>query len=419
MDIRKIKIFLASSEELKEERDLFKIYISKKNDDLIEKGIYLDLQVWEHFFDAMSKTRLQDEYNRTVKESDIFIMLYFTKVGKYTEEEFDAAFGHFKENGKPLIYTYRKDSPISSASLNEEDTKSYFAFTNKLTALGHYQTTFRNTEGLLLHFESQLDKLIPKMQSDPGAVKKEQSRNGEEEITALINDLTSEKEAIQANAAACLLDYLEPAYISFHDRLYRIYVANLKSDRSETVNRLLVKGFEKAIRLKFENRDENNTEEIDITHMHLDRIKLPSKLNLRNADIAFSTLRYAILKGLNLEGVKGYKTDLSFAQLGGSNLHEARMQYAHFDNARLHNVKLTSADLKNAFFPNAEFFGAELQSAHFENADLRGANFTQANISDAYFQNAIFSPQTLETIKKTKLRENAHFDEKTRTLLGF
>jgi len=63
---------------------------------------------WEKFLDAMSETRLQDEYNQEVRKCDIFVSLFFTKTGKFTKEEFETAFEQFNKTGKPQIYTYFK-----------------------------------------------------------------------------------------------------------------------------------------------------------------------------------------------------------------------------------------------------------------------------------------------------------------------
>ena len=60
--------------------------------------------MWEDFLDALSGTCLQDEYNKSIRECDVFVMLLSTKVGKYTEEEFEAAFGQFKFRSGKLIY---------------------------------------------------------------------------------------------------------------------------------------------------------------------------------------------------------------------------------------------------------------------------------------------------------------------------
>jgi hypothetical protein len=58
------KLFLASSRELEEDRKEFEIFINRKNKDWVVKGVFLELLVWEDFLDAVSKTRLQDEYNK-------------------------------------------------------------------------------------------------------------------------------------------------------------------------------------------------------------------------------------------------------------------------------------------------------------------------------------------------------------------
>jgi WD40 repeat protein len=153
-------IFLASSSELKKDRGEFEIFIGRKNNDWVNKGVFLKLVIWEDFLDAVSQTRLQDEYNKTIHESDLFVMLFFTKVGKYTEEEFETAFGQFKAKEKPLIFTYFKDAEITTGSANQQDLMSLWAFQEKLRLLGHFQTRYENIDQLKLHFDQQLDKLV-------------------------------------------------------------------------------------------------------------------------------------------------------------------------------------------------------------------------------------------------------------------
>ncbi len=155
-----IKIFLASSEELKTEREQFEIFIHRENQNLYKKGIFIELVIWEDFIDAMSQTRLQDEYNRVVKHSDIFVSLFFTKVGKYTLEEFETAFGQFKKTGKPLVYTFFKNAPIDAENITDE-IQSLFDFRKRLETLGHYRTIYKNIDDLKLQFKNQLEKVLP------------------------------------------------------------------------------------------------------------------------------------------------------------------------------------------------------------------------------------------------------------------
>jgi len=156
----KKKLFLASSSELKEDRKEFEIFINRKNKDWVDRGVFLELVLWEDFLDAISRTRLQDDYNRAIRECDIFVMLFFSKVGQYTEEEFETAFGQFKATHKPFIFTYFKDAEVrSGGSSNEDDLMSLVAFKKKLSALGHFYTRYKNIDELKFHFDQQLDKL--------------------------------------------------------------------------------------------------------------------------------------------------------------------------------------------------------------------------------------------------------------------
>lgn len=154
------KIFLASSFELLDDRKEFEIFINRKNNEWVSKGVHLKLIVWEDFLDALSQTRLQDEYNKEIRDCDVFVMLFCTKVGPYTEEEFETAFGQFKATNKPFIYTYFKDAQISTGSANQKDLLSLWAFQEKLKAMGHFYTSYKNIDALKFHFNAQLDKLV-------------------------------------------------------------------------------------------------------------------------------------------------------------------------------------------------------------------------------------------------------------------
>ena len=157
--MKTFKIFLASSFELAPERKELEVFINRRNKEWVHKGVFLELVVWEDFLDVMSRTRLQQEYNQAIKDCALFVMLFCAKVGKFTEEEFDTAFGHFLATNKPFILTYFKDDEAARGKASREDLTSLWAFQDKLKALGHYQKVYKNTEDLMLHFGQQLDKL--------------------------------------------------------------------------------------------------------------------------------------------------------------------------------------------------------------------------------------------------------------------
>jgi len=153
---RTIKIFLASSEELLEDRDQFEIFINRENKHLINKGIFLELVRWEDFLDAVSATRLQDEYNKVLSTCDMAVCLFHTKVGRYTAEEFDVALGQFRGTGKPSIFTYFKDTPVKPSQIRDNTIND---FKKQLGDIGHFWTKYDALGDLKHHFGEQLKKL--------------------------------------------------------------------------------------------------------------------------------------------------------------------------------------------------------------------------------------------------------------------
>ena len=159
MTVPETTIFLASSAELLEDRQALQRLIDNRNKTWVGQGAHLVLRQWEDFIDAMSPTRLQDEYNRVVQGCDVFVMLFFTKVGQHTAEEFEVAFKQFQASAKPVIYTYFKSAPIDIDTVSAADLASREAFKAKLLALDHFHTAYKSTAELELHFWRQLEKL--------------------------------------------------------------------------------------------------------------------------------------------------------------------------------------------------------------------------------------------------------------------
>ena len=150
--MKKINIFLASSSELKPEREKFEIEIYRKCKSWFDRNIFLNLDIWEDMTARMSSTGSQSEYNKFVKEADLFVFLAYSKVGMYTEEEFQNAFGQFKSTQKPFIFTYFKTPPD-----NAED--SLAAFKKKLSELKHFFANFSDSNDLWNQFNKELERL--------------------------------------------------------------------------------------------------------------------------------------------------------------------------------------------------------------------------------------------------------------------
>jgi hypothetical protein len=152
------KIFLASSEELKEDRRDFALMLGPLNQQWRQRDITFDLVVWEYFVDAMTRDGLQKEYNKAVAGSDVFVMMFFTKVGRFTLEEFETAFAGMQASNGPRIYTYFRNDLLLTGDI-DDGIRSLLDFKARLKALGHFVTVYRNAEDLQYHFSRQLELL--------------------------------------------------------------------------------------------------------------------------------------------------------------------------------------------------------------------------------------------------------------------
>ena len=150
----KVRIFLASSAELDEDKNQVEIFISRINKDWHEKRIYLELTTWKDFKSAITEGRSQDEYNKYIRSSDISIFLFHTKIGQFTKEEFDQAHKAFltcKDPKKPKIYTYFKKEQKESQEITN--------FRDYIDGLDHFYDTYINIEDLFVKLNRQLNLL--------------------------------------------------------------------------------------------------------------------------------------------------------------------------------------------------------------------------------------------------------------------
>jgi hypothetical protein len=151
-DTKKITIFLASSNELKAERERFELDIYRKCKAWFDKGIFLHLDIWEDGPTAMSLTGTQSAYNDLVKGVDLFVLLVWNKLGMYSAAEFETAFGQFSSTKKPFIFTYFKTPPAAiEASLTE--------LKEKLGQLKHFACDFTDSNDLWNQFNKELESL--------------------------------------------------------------------------------------------------------------------------------------------------------------------------------------------------------------------------------------------------------------------
>ena len=163
MTIKKIKIFLASSGELKDEREKFELFISRENKKYINDNIFLELIIWEDLKASFNGKRIQNYFNNELLKCEVVIALFGTKVGQFTEEEFDIAYKAFKNGKNPkYLYVYFKDINININNITDETLKIK-KLKEKIQIYEQMYNSYTNIDSLILKLKLQLDKIIPEI----------------------------------------------------------------------------------------------------------------------------------------------------------------------------------------------------------------------------------------------------------------
>lgn len=93
-----IKVFVASSSELSDQREQIGDYIRRLSYDYSPRGIRLQMLCWEDFYPEYKGISKQKEYDeQLIKICDIFFALFRTRCGKYTQHEVEYALSLDKE----------------------------------------------------------------------------------------------------------------------------------------------------------------------------------------------------------------------------------------------------------------------------------------------------------------------------------
>ena len=141
-----IHIFLGSSlDELRLDREEMGNYVRKLNDIYRDRDVYIKLYECEYENAAMVKGRKQEEYNEEIRQSDIFLVLFYNTAGQYTKEEFYEAYKQFQKTGTPAILTcFRQGEGYAPE-------QSVLEFMDELgEQLGHYFKRYTHIDSVKL-----------------------------------------------------------------------------------------------------------------------------------------------------------------------------------------------------------------------------------------------------------------------------
>ena len=146
--MKTIRIFLASSDELLKEREMMGDLANSLNTVLERQGINVILVKWENLDASMGVNHKQEDYNEKLRDCDICMAMYWTKVGMYTKNELDTAFSELKAGHNPKkIYVYFKN--VDDVKPTDELEAFRISFPKKY---GHFTTPFSNLDTLKANF---------------------------------------------------------------------------------------------------------------------------------------------------------------------------------------------------------------------------------------------------------------------------
>lgn len=156
--MKTIKIFLASSEELRQERLELADLVESLNHSLAKLDLHVQLVKWEYLDASMGAKHKQEEYNEELRSCELCMVLYWKRFGMYTKTELDTAYEELCAGRNPQkIYVYFKDGA--------EITQELKAFRDSFPdQYGHFFCHFENIDTLktdfLLQFIDYQNKII-------------------------------------------------------------------------------------------------------------------------------------------------------------------------------------------------------------------------------------------------------------------
>jgi len=161
-DIKTIKIFLASSKELSQERQKMTQLIQKENNHLVKQGWYLELVIWEDLLHSFQGERIQDYFNKKMLECDVVVVVIGSKVGDFTHEEFNLAWEHLKKGHCPrYLFVYVKE--ISISTQDRAALKNYNKVLDLIETIEEKEQlyeNFKNPVDFVYQFKSQLAHIM-------------------------------------------------------------------------------------------------------------------------------------------------------------------------------------------------------------------------------------------------------------------
>ena len=153
--MKTIKIMIAASEEMHDEKLEFSNLIEHLNEVLEPRGIELKRIKWDPGTDGSI-----EDFKSKLKECEMCLTLYWRDIAGNSEQELDTAYQELKDGNNPRnLYVFFKE-PTEELSEALKDFKANF-----VTKYGHFFCKFENVDTMNLHFILQFEAYQNSLQS--------------------------------------------------------------------------------------------------------------------------------------------------------------------------------------------------------------------------------------------------------------
>ena len=151
MEERKIRVFIAGSTTLKEERNVFKIIASDLNNEFEHMGIVFKIKSYE------SVGNQQEDYNDFIRDkADLIIFVLNGTIGKTTEEEFRIATDSMHKTGYPKILAFYR------TQIGEDTTEKSYLRGILMGCTNQYLSEYETREDLIEKGKQELRRFVKK-----------------------------------------------------------------------------------------------------------------------------------------------------------------------------------------------------------------------------------------------------------------
>ena len=133
--MKNITVFLASSDELKNDRNSFHSLVASLDEIFEPRGYRIRCRRWEDFSAFCTGTRTQNDYTRIVRASDEYV----------------------KNQSHPKTFVYIR--ALIEGEMEDEALKRFKE--DLFDRVGHYWCNYATDDAMKLHFVMQLERIIP------------------------------------------------------------------------------------------------------------------------------------------------------------------------------------------------------------------------------------------------------------------